>query len=65
MTDRPQYSTVPAPTRWLQRMIETLLHAPFADEAVPVLSAVFTREGDPRSTTVETIESDKDIVPMT
>ena len=46
-------------------MIETLLHAPFADEAVPVLSAVFTREGDPRSTTVEAIESDKDIVPMT
>ena len=65
MTDRPRYSTVPAPTRCLQRTIETLLHAPFADEAVPVLPAVFTQEGDPRSTTVETVESDEDIVPMT
>ena len=27
--------------------------------------AVFTREGDPRSTTVETVESDEDIVRMT
>ena len=50
--------------RWLQRTIETLLHAPFADEGVPVRPAVFTREGDPRSTTVETIESDEDIIRM-
>ena len=51
--------------RWLQRTIESLLHAPFADESVPVLPAVFTREGDPRSTTVETVESDEDIIRMT
>ena len=51
--------------RWLQRTIESLLHAPFADEGVPVLPAVFTREGDPRSTTVEAIESDEDIIRMT
>ena len=59
------YSDDISVARWLQRTIETLLHAPFADEAVPVLPAVFTREGDPRSTTVETIESDEDIVRMT
>lgn len=30
-----------------------------------MLPAVFTREGDPRATTVETVESDEDIVRMT
>ena len=59
------YSDDISVARWFQRTIETLLHAPFADEAVPVLPAVFPREGDPRSTTVETIESDEDIVRVT
>ena len=59
------YSDDISVARWLQRTIETLLHPPFADESVPVLSAVFTREGDPRATTVETVESDEDIVRMT
>ena len=30
-----------------------------------MLPAVFTREGDPRAATVETVESDEDIVRMT
>lgn len=59
------YSDDIAVARWLQRTIETLLHPPFADESVPVLPAVFTREGDPRAATVETVESDEDIVRMT
>ena len=59
------YSDDISVARWLQRTIETLLHPPFADERVAVLPAEFTREGDPRSTTVETIESDEDIIRMT
>ena len=59
------YSDEISVARWLQRTIETLLHPPFADEGVAVLPAEFTREGDPRSTTVETIESDEDIIRMT
>ena len=50
------YSDDISVARWLQHTIETLLHPPFADEGVAVLPAVFTRESDPRSTTVETIE---------
>ena len=42
-----------AVARWLQRTIECHLHAPFADEALPVAPAVFERYGDPRSSTVE------------
>ena len=59
------YSDDVSVARWLQRRLEALLHQPFADESVPVVPAVFTREGDPRSTTVETIESDEDIIRMT
>ena len=54
-----------AVVRWLQRTIETLLHAPFADEGVSVVPAEFSREGDPRSATTETVESDDDIVRLT
>ena len=59
------YSDDISVARWLQRTIETLLHPPFGDEGVAVRPAVFTREGDPRSTTVETIESDDNIIRMT
>ena len=59
------YSDDISVARWLQRTIEVLLHPPFADEGVAVRPALFTREGDPRSTTVETIESDEHIVRMT
>ena len=59
------YSDNISVARWLQRTIETLLHAPFADETAAVRPATFTREGDPRSTTVETVESDEDIIRLT
>ena len=58
------YSDNIAVARWLQRTIETLLHPPFADESIPVLPAAFSREGDPRAATVETVESDAGIVRM-
>jgi hypothetical protein len=46
-----------AVARWLQRNIETLLYPDFADVALPVGSAKFSRCGDPHSAAVETIES--------
>lgn len=41
--------------RYLQRNIETLLHAPFGDEALPVRDAEFTRGGNALSTVEERI----------
>ena len=41
--------------RFLQRNVETLLHKPFADESVPVVSARFERGGDALSTVEERI----------
>lgn len=58
------YSDNIAVARWLQRTIERILFADFADEALPVIPAVFARMGDPRSSTVELIESDDDIIRM-
>ena len=49
------YSDNVAVTRWLQRTIETLLYPAFADTSLPVYAAQFSRAGDPRSTTVETV----------
>ena len=59
------YSDNAAVARWLQRSIETLLHAPFADTALPVISAEFGRAGDPRSTAVETVTSASDRIRLT
>ena len=41
--------------RYLQRHIETLLHAPFADEALPIVNAEFSRAGNSLSTVEERI----------
>jgi hypothetical protein len=49
------YSDNVAVARWLQRTIETLLYPAFADVALPVTAAEFTRSGNPQSTTVETV----------
>src|SRR5438034_9725092 len=49
------YSDNAAVARWLQRTIETLLFPAFADAALPVRSATFSRSGDPRSAAVETV----------
>lgn len=59
------YSDNVAVARWLQRNIECVLYEGFADESVPVLPAQFARYGDPRSSAVELIESDEDLVRMT
>ena len=45
-------------TRYLQRRIETLLHAPFGDESLPVVDAEFTRSGNSLATVEERISSD-------
>jgi hypothetical protein len=47
-------------TRYLQRMIEKLLHAPFADEALPVIDAHFARTGHSLATVEERIVSRTD-----
>jgi len=49
--------------RYLQRTIEKLLHAPFADESLPIIEAEFTRTGDSLSTVAERVAArDTDIV---
>lgn len=59
------YSDNVAVARWLQRTIETILFPEFAETSIPVIAAVFERFGDPRSSAVELIESDDDLVRMT
>lgn len=59
------YSDNIAVARWLQSTIERYLHEPFADTTLPAAPAVFERYGDPRSSTVEIIESDDDLIRMT
>lgn len=53
-----------AVARWLQTTIESVLFAEFANIDLPVSTAVFDRMGDPRSTTVERIETDEDVIRM-
>ena len=59
------YSDSAAVARWLQRTIETLLYPAFADVSIPVISAEFSRAGDPRGTASETIVSVVDRIEMT
>lgn len=59
------YSDNVAVARWLQKTIETLLHPPFADASLPVLTAEFTRSGDPRSSAVENVGGDDDVIRLT
>ena len=54
-----------AVARWLQRTIESLLYPAFADTKSPVLDAQFSRSGDPRSTTSETVISVTDHIALT
>lgn len=48
--------------RFLQRSIETLLHAPFADESLAIIDAEFERSGDSLSTLEERVVSRDDEV---
>ncbi len=59
------YSDNIAVARWLQRTIESVLFPDFANTDTPVTAAAFDRAGDPRSSTVELIESDDDVIRMT
>jgi hypothetical protein len=42
-----------------------VLFPEFADTGIPVIAAAFDRFGDPRSSVVELIESDDDLIRMT
>ncbi|MCC6626215.1 MAG: hypothetical protein IT340_02315 [Chloroflexi bacterium] len=44
-----------AVARWLQTTIEALLYPAFADPALPIVAATFTREGDPSATATERV----------
>jgi hypothetical protein len=59
------YSDSMAVTRWLQRTIEALLFPAFADIALPVTGAKFSRSGDPRGTAVETVTATTERVVLT
>ena len=49
------YADNPAVARFLQRTIESLLYAPFADEALPIIDAEFTRGGHALSAVEERV----------
>jgi len=59
------YSDNPAVARWLQRTIETMLYPAFADVSLPVSAAEFTRSGEPRSSTMESVISATDQIVLT
>jgi len=59
------YSDNLAVARWLQRTIETMLYPAFADVSLPVSAAEFTRSGDPRSSTMESVISATDQIVLT
>ena len=59
------YADNPGVARFLQREIETLLHKPFADESLPVVSARFERGGNSLSTVEERVISRDDEIILT
>ena len=59
------YSDNIALARWLQEEIESLLFPAFADQAIPVTDAEFTRSGDAISFWTETVETEEETVLMT
>ncbi len=64
--DRPRvYSDNLGVARWLQQAIETYLFPAFADINLPVISAEFERDGDPRGTTTESVLSAEDAITLT
>ncbi len=58
------YADNPAVARFLQQNIETLLHKPFADPAIPIIDATFTRGGHSLSAVEERLESAQDSILM-
>jgi hypothetical protein len=59
------YSDNAAVARWLQGTIETYLFPAFADPALPITTAGFSRSGEARSTATETIVGRDDSITMT
>ena len=59
------YSDNAGVTRWLQRNIETYLSPASAAPSLPIVSACFSRYGDPRGTTTETIFAGEDTITLT
>jgi hypothetical protein len=59
------YADNAAVARWLQRTIETMLYPKFADTSIPVYTAQFSREGDPRSASQEIVESAGELIVLT
>ena len=59
------YSDNAGMTRYLQRTIEALLHAPFADESLPIVDAEFRRTGNSLSTVEERIVTTDDEIVCT
>ena len=58
------YSDNAGMARYLQRHVESLLHKPFADEALPVVDAEFSRTGSSLSTVEERVVSTGDEIVM-
>lgn len=58
------YSDNAGVARWLQSTIESVLFSDFADVSIPVIPAAFGRDGDPRGTVSELVESDDDLIRM-
>lgn len=48
--------------RYLQRHIEKLLHAPFADESLPIIDAAFERTGNSLATVEERVITDDEAI---
>jgi hypothetical protein len=58
------YTDNAAVARYLQRTIESLLHAPFGDESLPLLEAEFERTGNSLSTVEERIVGETESITM-
>ena len=66
LTGKPRlYADNAGMARYLQRHIEKLLHAPFADESLPIIDAEFSREGDSLSTMQEKVLTRDELIILT
>ena len=51
--------------RWLQEEIESMLFPDFADQGIPVTSAIFERDGDGQSYWTETVDTAEESIELT
>ena len=59
------YSDNIAMARWLQSTVQGMLNAETADTSIPVVDAVFSKEGDPRYFWTERIDTPREDVTLT